>query len=267
MKKPVGWRDESARHSLAARGIRTVSHGIREIMKDKGYDTGYSADGKKINVEIMRELENDFGGKIIDIRYDDTWGYFEVDTKMNKPDKHGDDEHVYQLVMDESEGERIAREYIENDMDDWENFILMYNLDSIMSFIDQDSLAERLGEDPHGTLDIREKLYSELTEDEKEELRDKYGDDVPPVVEYSELKDKIYLDDDDMFEDAKEYYLESLEDDIKEGIYTSYLVRYYFNEDDFIDHAISMDGWEHSVCRYDGIAHYLSNGFVYWRVN
>lgn len=267
MNKPVGWRDEPARHALAARGIRTTSRGIENLLVGKGYDTGYSADGKKINIEIMKELETEVGGRITNIDYSDDWGYFIIDMKLDEPDKYGTEDSVYQLVMDESEGERVAREYIENDMDDWDEFVFLYNIDSIMYFIDEDGLVEHLASDPRATLDVREKLYSKLTETEKEELRDEFGEDVPAVVDYSELYDKIYLNEDDMLEDAKEYYMESLEENIKEGIYSPQIVEFYFDEDKFINHAIYTDGWQHFVSRYDGLSHTLSNGFVYWRSN
>ena len=263
--KPPGWRNEPARHALAARGIRTTSRGVRNLLVDNGYGVGYTADGKKINIKAMKELETEVGGRITNIDYSDDWGYFIIDIKLDEPDKYGEDEAVYQLVMDESEGERIAREYIENDIDDWEEFVFMYNIDSIMEFIDKDALVERLSDDPRVTLDIREKLYSELTETEKEELRDEFGEDVPAVVDYSELHDKIYLNEDDILEDAQEYYRETLEEDIEEGVINPDILRSYFKEVEFVNHAIYTDGWEHFVSRYDGIAHHLSDGIVYWR--
>lgn len=263
-----GWHYEPQRHSLAARGIKTTSRGIKKLLVDKEYDTGYSADGKKINVKAMKELEIEVGGRITNIDYSDDWGYFIIDIKLDKPDEYGNKDVVYQLATDESEGERIAREYIDNDIDDWNEFVFMYNMDSIMAFMDKDALVERLaGDDPRATLDIREKSYSELTEDEKEELRDEFGEDVPAVVDYSELNEKIYLNEDDILEDAKEYYMEILEEDIEQGVYNPDITRYYFKEDKFIDHAIYTDGWEHFVCRYDGRSHYLSDGFVYWRAD
>jgi len=37
--------------------------------------------------------------------------------------------------------------------------------------------------------------------------------------------------------------------------------------DEWIDEVLSIDGWEHILCVYDGVAHHLENGVVYWRIH
>ena len=36
--------------------------------------------------------------------------------------------------------------------------------------------------------------------------------------------------------------------------------------DDWVDHVLNMDGWQHELCRYDGDYKETKNGIVYWRV-
>lgn len=39
----------------------------------------------------------------------------------------------------------------------------------------------------------------------------------------------------------------------------------YFDTDRFVDDCISGDGWQHTLCRYDGCNKETKNDVVYWR--
>lgn len=39
----------------------------------------------------------------------------------------------------------------------------------------------------------------------------------------------------------------------------------YFDTERFIDDCINVDGWQHSLCRYDGCNQETKNDVVYWR--
>lgn len=39
----------------------------------------------------------------------------------------------------------------------------------------------------------------------------------------------------------------------------------YFDTDSFVNDCINGDGWQHTLCRYDGCNKETKNGVVYWR--
>jgi hypothetical protein len=78
----------------------------------------------------------------------------------------------------------------------------------------------------------------------------------PKEYTWRNNEDEAEAEAKDYLEEDKDMWIEA----VKAGNTTS-------GFDDWQEEVLNVDGWEHVLCGYDGQAHELSDGKVYWRTN
>lgn len=232
--------------------------------------------GNWVDVAI-REFAEDQSVSLADIEIDERWGQGDYDpddldsTTQFKADV-GNEEWLF--FKSEDEAETYALQMVRQDL---ETEPEIFSQDWLRGFVDEDRLRNAIG-DPY--------------EDWEDDVRN---------LDYDDLLDKMveegYVDDDDprFFKKNGEHRVENrlrlavlnkeMESYIErekpswepwewlEDVYGKEEAQKWAVENVGIDvdeaakSAVSTDGWQHFVARYDGNSHTVENGAVYCRIN
>lgn len=107
----------------------------------------------------------------------------------------------------------------------------------------------------------REEIIAEIEED----LGEKITEFVEGELFRFETEDGIHYEGCEDEDIAERIARERLEDYPEEVLGLEGIALTYFDLDRFIDDCMNMDGWQHSLCSYNGCNEETKNGIVYWR--
>ena len=224
--------------------------------------------------EFCHEQDHDFA----EIEIDERWGPGNYDkddpgsTTKFKLDVGRDEEWIF--FKDSDEAESYALDIVRTNLRDEPE---IFSQNWLKDFVDEDKLRREIGdpyedwEDEVRGLDY-EDLLSKMVDENYVEFDDpiffKKNQEPRPETPARVIALNVYLED---YVDKEKPtfepwdYLEEIygkDETIKKAIEMVGI-----NIDEAAKAAISADGWEHFVARYDGNSHDLESGAVYCRVN
>lgn len=226
----------------------------------------------------LREFCNDQNYELTDLEIDDRWreGNYDKDdpesTTMFKVDVGRNEEWLF--FKDSDEAESYALGMVRNDL---ENEPEIFSQDWLKNYVDEDKLREAIG-DPHEEWedDVRNLDYEDLLTKMVDENFVEYDDPVffkkngDPRSETPARAAALNVYMEDYITKEKPSfdpwdYMEEIYGKEEAGAEAIKLVG--IDVDEAAKAAISADGWQHFVARYDGESHDLENGAVYCRIN
>lgn len=265
-----GWKNllpnDSFRHGLASKGIKSVLPPIRKIvgLDAKAQKRLVDLEEGDVDVQAMMQIEKELGKKVEEVDERET-GIYNFKTE---------DGEEWVIAVDEETAENLARERVREDLEDQPE---IFNQDWLIGQMDDDR-AE----------DYFRRIYDEMNQGYVGDIESESDDDYPnrlrsEMVGRNLITEEQAKDEDFEIEDFKEDFIEQMtQDKIDEGRggYDHYAFNFgeeqakklvkdnnLIDIDDATDNAIKTDGWQHFVSSYDGNSTDLPNGMVMWREN
>lgn len=174
----------------------------------------------------------------------------------------------YVVVEDDDEAESLALAVVRQDLDDEPE---IFSQSFLEGQIDTDKLRRELRYDVD---DQTQEEAEELSRDADDFWRtaEGFGMSAPDADEDGDMPDPTDSEigdlADKMASDRLSDPMQYLEDIYgKADAVAKALEITGFNVDDAAEEAVSTDGWQHFLARYDGNSHETKSGFVYWRDN
>lgn len=171
----------------------------------------------------------------------------------------------YIVVESHDQMQELALEVVKQDLEQEPE---IFNKDFIEQHIDKDKLRRELESD---VLNMRIDDLTEMDPDDFWKEYERAGFDAPEENEDGERREPEQSEIEELAEDQTK---EELRDPMEylEGIYGDEAAAKGIeiagiDIDAAAQEAVSADGAEHFLARYDGDSHETRSGFVYWRVN
>ena len=269
-QKGSGWHNESRRHSLARRGIKTAQKiPLMHITKSQF-------------TEVEKDFKEEYGD---DYNINDLKKFFkEQQSSKIESFEEGYDGDIritledgteWRVFKDEETAERVAEDRVREDL---ENEPELFNQDWLNNYYTMSDTDRRLLAD-----DLTQNYASDIRdEDNGERLAEESGykdefDEIQEKIDELDLDAKNYDEKIDYLEKQKEELLDKAEEELREKMYDEtyeeladpydYLVNQqglytpedYFKSglvsidiEDAVEGAINEDGWQHFMFSYDG---------------
>ena len=172
----------------------------------------------------------------------------------------------YNAVLDEDVAVQLAKDQVRNDLEQEPE---IFNRDFIERHIDMESLtrwvrqaemeSEYVEELANHQVEDFWRLARQLDVDGVVPDHDEDGDEMEPSRKQVEAVKEAYADD--RAREPMEFFRDIYGDEAaKHAIDAAGL-----DIDSAVEEAVSSDGWQHFISRYDGKSNETPSGFIYWR--